>query len=85
MQIKLEVYVDQACPGCDYARGLAEQVRERMPEVDVVVVDLSKPQANRPEEVFAVPTYLLDGKTLSLGNPGLEQLLGWLRERLPEN
>jgi hypothetical protein len=75
----LEIFVLPYCFGCETARRLAECVRaQALPQVDVHLVDLSVPGAVRPPNVFAVPTYLLDGRVLSLGNP--EQ--GWLLAQL---
>lgn len=75
----LEIFVLPACLGCRTAAALAERVRAAaLPGVDVRVVDLSEPGVARPDAVFAVPTYLLDGRVLSLGNPDS----GWLLDRL---
>ena len=42
------------------------------------VVNLSEPGADVPETVVAVPTFVLDGKVLHLGNPRE----GWLLKEL---
>ena len=39
-----------------------------------LLVDLDSPESKAPPEVFATPTYVLDGKVVSLGNPTLEDL-----------
>jgi hypothetical protein len=57
-------------------------VKERLPEVRVRLIDLSDPGVSRPKMVFAVPTYLLNGKTYSLGNPGEAKLMGDLEETI---
>ena len=64
--MRLDIYIDDCCETCDHARQIAEQVRERMPQVEVNLIELT---GKKPESVFAVPTYLLDGNTLLLGNP----------------
>jgi len=75
----LEIYVAPDCLGCETARDLAARVRETgAPNLDVRLIDLGTPGAVRPPAVFAVPTYLLDGRVLSLGNPEPS----WLMERL---
>lgn len=87
----LEIFVMPDCEGCEAAIRLADRVRERnVPGVDLRVIDLSVSGAERPENVFAVPTYLLEGAVLSLGNPEEEWLLAQLapgdlgrRETLP--
>lgn len=71
----LDIYVIPGCLGCDRASQLAKDVRARsLPSIEVNLIDLSDPVVVRPEAVFAVPTYLLNGKVLSLGNPELEWL-----------
>ncbi len=66
----LDIYVAPACFGCDRARELATQVRGwQLPHVTVRLCDLGDPDTDRPDSVFAVPTYMLDGRVISLGNP----------------
>lgn len=75
----LEIFLMPHCVGSEMARHLAERVRTRVPaHIDVRLVDLSAPGVVRPLTVFAVPTYVLDGGVLSLGNP--EE--GWLIDQL---
>ena len=71
----LRVFVEAGCRNCDWALRLAQDVRERFPEVGVEVVDVADPSLERPEEVFAVPTFVLDGRVLSLGNPRRSKLV----------
>ncbi len=69
--MRLDIYIDDCCETCDHARKIARQVRERMPQVEVNLIEL---RGEKPESVFAVPTYLLDGATLFLGNPSEAEL-----------
>ena len=78
--MRLDIYIDDYCETCDHARKIAEQVRERMPQVEVNLIELT---IDKPESVFAVPTYLLDGATLFLGNPSEAELFERLETRLP--
>lgn len=50
-----------------------------VPGVEVYVVNLDAPTAAVPRAVVAVPTYILDGRTISLGNPYPNELLRLLR------
>ncbi len=76
---RLDIYVTPACFGCERARQLADDLRMcHLPGVEINLIDLSNPAAIRPTSVFAVPTYLLDGRVLSLGNPELD----WLCRKL---
>ena len=78
----LDIYVAPSCFGCDRARELAVEVRSwGIPHIFVRLRDLADPQTSPPESVFAVPTYLLDGEVVSLGNPDPT----WLRDLLESN
>ncbi len=77
--MRLDIYIDDCCETCDHARQIAEQVRERMPQVEVNLIEL---EGDKPDSVFAVPTYLLDGATLFLGNPSEVELFERLETRL---
>jgi len=69
--MRLDIYIDDCCETCDHARKMADQVRERMPQVEVNLIELG---GETPDSVIAVPTYLLDGATLFLGNPSEAEL-----------
>ena len=70
--VRLEIYVTEDCWTCEESRRLATQVETQLPWVDVELVDLNKP--DRPSNVFAAPTYLLDGRVIFLGNPHWNEL-----------
>ena len=76
----LEVYVSRHCPNCGEARQLAKEAAALFPGVVVRVIDLDRVATPPPEAVVAVPTYLLDGRVVSLGNPYPEELFALLRE-----
>jgi hypothetical protein len=72
----LEIYVAPDCFGCETARHLAGMVRALgRSDLEVRLLDLSEPDVVRPPTVFAVPTYVLDGRVISLGNPEQDWLL----------
>jgi hypothetical protein len=76
---RLQIVVERSCLGWETARRLAALVRASGPPgVEVDLIDLAESGAVRPAAVFAVPTYLLDGRVLSLGNPEPEWLLARL-------
>jgi predicted thioredoxin/glutaredoxin len=78
----LDIYIHQSCPGCAQAQKLASLVQESLPGLEVRIFDLTHPNIKKPSSVFAVPTYILDGKTLSLGNPNFKDLVLRIEERL---
>jgi hypothetical protein len=78
--LRLEVYVANACPNCADALRLAEEAAMRYPTVVVRVVDLDMDRIPPPDPIVAVPTYVLDGQVVSLGNPYPEELFARLRE-----
>lgn len=69
----LDVYVTTGCANCDYARGVASRAAEAFPALSVRVLELGA-IPNPPEAVFATPTYVLDDKVISLGNPDEQEL-----------
>ena len=77
----LEVYVSSECPNCDEAVRLAEEAAARYPDVVVRLIDLDELGGNPPPDpVVAVPTYLLNGQVVSLGNPYPDDLFARLDE-----
>ena len=72
-QAELAIYVSQACASCVYAQALAQRIRWNYPHVHVQVIDLAAVDV-APAQVFATPTYLLDGRVWSLGNPSDRQI-----------
>ena len=77
--MRLDIYIDDNCATCEHARLIANQVRDRVPQVEVNVIELT---GEKPDNVFAVPTYLLDGATLYLGNPSEAELVERLESEL---
>jgi alkyl hydroperoxide reductase subunit AhpF len=77
---RLEVYVSSECLNCGEAVRLAEEAAERYPNVIVRVIDLDQLDGNPPPDpVVAVPTYLLNGRVVSLGNPDPQDLFARLQ------
>lgn len=77
----LEVYVSSECPNCDEAVRLAKETATRYPNVVVRLIDLDQLDGNPPPDpVVAVPTYLLNGRVVFLGNPYAEELFARLHE-----
>lgn len=70
----LEIFVSAHCFVCDYAHTVAELIRTDYPWVKLQVIDIHDPTATVPEQVFATPTYILNGKVWSLGNPSPEKI-----------
>ena len=77
--MRLDIYIDDNCETCSHARHIANQVKDRMPQVEVNLIELT---GEKPDNVFAVPTYLLDGATLYLGNPSETELFERLETKL---
>jgi glutaredoxin len=70
---ELRVYVKAGCAQCERARALAAEAGAAHPGLTVEIVDVSEGHQRR-DEVFATPTFVLDGRVLSLGNPRREKL-----------
>ncbi len=78
--LHLEIYVGQHCWNCEEALQIAELARQ-IPGIDVQVIDLDQPGIVPPPRIFAVPTYVVEGKVVSLGNPAREAFLDSLRRK----
>ena len=77
----LEIFVLPGCIACGTAIDLAERLRAtHLPGVLIHLIDVSRPGTIRPAAVFAVPTYVLDGRVVSLGNPDPVWLSSQLRQ-----
>ena len=69
---KLEIYVADECLACEETRRIVTEITPLYPNVDIELLDLT--DERKPDSVFATPTYVLDGRTIFLGNPTQEQL-----------
>lgn len=77
--MQLEIYITNQCTNCVEALLIAERARG-IAGLEVAVIDLDQPGQHVPPRVVAVPTYLLNGRIVSLGNPKREEFLGELRQ-----
>jgi hypothetical protein len=80
--VHLEVYITEGCGNCAEAH-IAEQA-QTIPNLRVSVIDVGKARAAPPDNVVAVPTYLLDGRVVALGNPDRQKFLSDLARRVME-
>lgn len=78
-QALLQIVVARDCPTCEVSRMIALEMGEMFPllQVDLIDLDAGHPI---PDGVVATPTYLLDGKVISLGNPRREDLIETVME-----
>lgn len=73
-QIAIDIYVAHHCNTCAYAYEVAAEIRRQFPTAQVRMVDMETTTEAIPEVVFATPTYLLNGRVWSLGNPSPDQM-----------
>lgn len=71
--IRVDIYVAKHCSICAYAYEIADFIRQEYPAVIVRIIDIEATSEPIPEEVFATPTYMLNGRIWSLGNPSPAQ------------
>lgn len=81
--MRLEIYIANQCTNCEEALLIAERACG-IAGLEVAVIDLDKTGQHVPTHVVAVPTYLLDGQVVSLGNPVREAFLARLRQMAKE-
>ena len=72
----LTVYIADDCWTCAETQRILDDVLPLFPDLLLNLINTA--QQPLPDNVFAVPTYLLDGKIVSLGNPTRETLQKWL-------
>ena len=70
--MRMDVYVKDDCWTCEETHRIVADVAPHFPEVEVQLLNLE--EVPRPEEVFAVPTYMLNGRVIFLGNPIRDEL-----------
>ena len=70
--MKLQVYVSDDCWTCEETRRIVADIAPRFPQVQVELLNLDA--VKRPSIVFAVPTYVLNGRVIFLGNPTRAEL-----------
>ncbi len=66
--VELQVYIEAGCAQCERAVRLAQEVDDDYSQLAVRLIDIGD-EAPRPDDVFAVPTFMLNGRVFSLGNP----------------
>jgi hypothetical protein len=57
----------------DYTWEVIEVIRMEFSTVELRVIDIAE-AVEIPDAVFATPTYLLNGRVWSLGNPSIAQV-----------
>lgn len=82
--VRLDIYVERGCLGCRRADELADWVRTRFPRVHVRVMAPGEDASDQGKLVAATPTYFLNGRRFSLGNPGRDELDEAIRAELNE-
>jgi hypothetical protein len=78
----LKIFITEHCPGCSEAHRIAAGVAQDYPHLKVEVIDINAPEASVPEAVFATPTYMLNSRIVSLGNPSPVEVAQWARETM---
>lgn len=77
MKSILKIFIRDDCSGCVEAQRIAAWVTQDFPQFKVELIDIDHPQARVPEAVFATPTYMLNSRIVSLGNPSPAEVSRW--------
>ena len=77
MKPVLKIFISDNCSGCTEAQRIAAWVTQDFPQLRTELVNIGDPQASVPETVFATPTYMLNNRIVSLGNPAPAEVAGW--------
>lgn len=84
MTVDLEVYVEHQCFVCRRSAALVAEVQAEFPEARVDLIDLAEDRGVHRGLVVAVPTFILNGRVFSLGNPAPDELRGEVARLLDE-
>ena len=79
---RLELFITNDCPSCVNALYVADKAAAQFPELKVSITNLDMPNAVVPDTIFAVPTFCLDGRIVSLGTPNWRALKQKIRSSL---
>jgi thiol-disulfide isomerase/thioredoxin len=82
MKPVLKVFIAEHCSTCDEACAIATRIAQDYPEVIVEVIDIGAPQSIVPETVFAIPTFMLNNRIVSLGTPYLKDIVKLVEEAI---
>jgi hypothetical protein len=69
----LDIYITENCWACEESARIAEDIADIFPDITINLRRFN--HCGAPEEVFAVPTYVINGKVAYLGNPSREELI----------
>lgn len=62
----LHIYIADDCWSCEETRRIAADAARQFPQIQIELCNMAQ---DRPDDVFAVPTYVLNGRVIFLGNP----------------
>ena len=77
----LKIFMTNSCSGCEEAHAIATRVKQEYADLLMVeLIDIMDETAVVPEAVFATPTYMLNDRIVSLGNPSAKEVDSWVEE-----
>ena len=75
------VLVTAGCSACERVPGIVDDVRRRLPDVQVTVLDVATNDIPDGVPFVGTPTYIVEDRIVSLGNPDPDDLVtileGW--------
>ena len=77
MKQTLKIFVVDDCLGCVETFKIAAYIEKNYPQICLELIDLNDPEAIIPDAVFAAPTFMLNHRIVSLGNPSYQDVVQW--------
>ena len=77
---ELTVFVSDHCFNCKESLQVAEEIKQKYPDIIVNVFNVDHAPPNL--DIFAVPTYALNGRVVFLGNPTDDQIANVLDRKV---
>jgi protein-disulfide isomerase len=78
-ELRLDIVVGTRCPICRENLKNIDSLRRELPDVRVRVIDMDAPDGEKPKNVIAIPTFLLNGYVVATGNPNVAELKKFIR------
>lgn len=82
MKPVLKIFVAEHCSTCGETFAIATRIEQDYPDVTVEIIDIGDTQAIVPDAVFAIPTFMLNNRIVSLGNPHPDEIARWVEEAI---
>lgn len=72
--LQLDIFVGGRCPICQSALAGLQNLRRELPNVHINVIDLDAPNTPKPDNIIAIPSFVINGYLIATGNLKVDEL-----------